>query len=109
VTTPVHPAPSTTISIANPSARRTRWRLPTTMVASRTSAAISHSILSSSIWSPRGGEIHRGLCPGTTIPRAVVFSKIVAVEALDPFGVTAVGETVQVPAWGAPPQLRLTV
>lgn len=59
--------------------------------------------------SPWGEKIQRRLVPGITIPRAVVFSKIVAVEALDPFGVTAAGEIVHAAAWGAPPQLRLTV
>jgi hypothetical protein len=76
------------------------------MVASRASAASNDVMFLSS--PPTSGEIHRGLGPGNTIPRAVVFNKIVVVEALDPLGVTALGVTVHVPAWGAPPQLRLT-
>jgi hypothetical protein len=77
------------------------------MVVSRARAAINHVMFLSS--SPKSGEIHRGLGPGNNIPRAVVFNTIVVVEALDPFGITALGETVHVAAWGAPPQFRLTV
>jgi len=42
------------------------------------------------------------------MPRAVVVTVSVAVEALDPFRVTEFGEIVQVPAGGAPLQARLT-
>jgi len=54
------------------------------------------------------GKIHRGPGCGPSMPRAVVVTVSVAVEALDPFRVTEFGEIVQVPACGAPLQARLT-
>jgi len=42
------------------------------------------------------------------MPRAVVVIVRVAVEALDPFRVTELGEIAQVPACGAPLQAKLT-
>ena len=56
----------------------------------------------------RPGKIHLGSGRGPSMPRAVVVIVRVAVEALDPFRVTAFGEIVQVPACGAPLQARLT-
>ena len=80
------------------------------MVASRASVANSHSIFVSCICSPKAGKIHCGLGPGLvpSIPWAVVVTVTVAIEALDPFKVTALGDTVHVPACGAPLQVRLT-
>lgn len=108
LTNPEHPAPCTTINIANASDRRICRRLPTTMVASRARIAISHGIFVGSLCLRRAGKIHRGPAPGPTIPWAVVVTVMVVVEALDPFRVTVLGEIVQVPAWGAPLQLRFT-
>jgi hypothetical protein len=56
------------------------------------------------------GKIHRGPSLGLvpSIPWATVVTVTVVVEALDPFRVTALGDTVHVPACGAPLQVRFT-
>jgi len=57
----------------------------------------------------RPGKIHLGSGRGpSSMPRAVVVIVRVAVEALDPFRVTELGEIAQVPACGAPLQAKLT-
>jgi len=112
LTSPEHPAdPRTTSSTANPSTKRACRRLPTRRPSSA-SIAITHSVLVSSMCALGAGgrprKIHLGSGRGPSMPRAVVVIVRVAVEALDPFRVTELGEIAQVPACGAPLQAKLT-